>query len=209
MKKFLATIIFCSFLFLAFCPACLADSRGVAISNDLALLQQWERSPSLSAFLLFDKKDFALVHLPFRKPWNANALGDLATFFPFFDTVLSARDLLWTEISKWSPKPSFQGTPRYEAVADTFHKAFDSNSLATEDRMAISLHHGVGARKAWNISLDLGIAIQNDYIVMPGNGVSDAFFPKRGIDLNNQNDDIFDQLKSATPFIGVGISCRF
>lgn len=209
MKKSLATIIFCLFLFLVFCPGCLADSPGSVISNDFALLQQWEKSPSLSAFLLFHKKDFALVHFPFRKPRNTNALGDLPTFFPFLDAFLSARDLLWTEISKWNQTPSFPGAPRYEAVGNTFHEAFDSRSLTAEDRMAISLHHGVGNRKAWNVSLDLGIAIQNDYTITPGDGISDTFFPKLGMDLNVQSDDIFDQLKSATPFIGVGISCHF
>ena len=75
--------------------------------------------------------------------------------------------------------------------------------------MAISMHHGLGQKKAWNVSLDLGIAIQNDYILLPGDGDLDGFFPKLGMMLNDQSEDILDQIRNATPFIGVGISCRF
>ncbi len=209
MKKSLATVIFCLFLSLAFCHAGIADSQGVAVSNDLILLQQWEKSPSLSAFLLFDDKDFALAHFPFTKAAQTTAFPNLTAFLPFVNAVLSARDLLWTEISKWNPTPSFSGIQQYEAVAGTSRGAIVSNNLTTEDRMTISLHHGVGNKKAWNLSLDLGIAIQNNYTIEPGDTISDGFFPKLGMDLNDQNDDLFDELRSATPFIGIGISCRF
>lgn len=209
MKTSLATLIFCLFLALAFCQAGLADSRDAGVSNDLPLLEQWGKTPNLSAFLLFADKDFTLVQFPFRKSWNSNAFGDLKAFFPFLDAVLSAKDLLWTEISKWNPTPSFSRTQRSEAGADTFSKAFDSKNLTAEDRMGISLHHGVGNRKAWNVSLQLGIAIQNDFTVLPGHALSDGFFPKLGMDLNDQSEDLFDQLRTATPFIGFGISCRF
>jgi len=211
MKKTLAMFIFCLFLSLGFCHVGLADSQDVGVSKDLTLLQQWGwgNPPSLSAFLLFDEKDFALVHFPFTKTARTIAFQDLTALFPLVNAVLSARDFLWTEISKWNPTPSFSGMERYEALAYTSRDAFDSNNLTAEDRMAISLHHGVGNKKAWNVSLDLGIAIQNDYIVEPGDAVSDCLFPKLGMNLDNQSEDLFDQLRSATPFIEVGISCRF
>ncbi|RLB12472.1 MAG: hypothetical protein DRG82_17030 [Deltaproteobacteria bacterium] len=209
MRTFFTTIIFSLFLALAFCPACRAASRGDAVSKDSAVLQQREKSSGLSSFLLFGDKSFSPIHVPGTNAGPASTFPDLEAFSPFIDAILSASDLLWTEIAKWNPSPSLSRRQCYERATDTFSGTVDSNNLSAEDRMAISMHHGLGQKKAWNVSLDLGIAIQNDYILLPGDGDLDGLFPKLGMILNDQSEDILDQIRNATPFIGVGISCRF
>ena len=209
MKKSIAILIISLFLSPAFSQTGFADSRGFTVSNDLTFFQHWGNSPSLSAFLLFDDKDFGLVHFPFAQAVHTTAFQDLTAFFPFIEAVLSAKDLLWTEIAKWNPSPSFSVSQRYDGVLETSRGTLDSNNLTAEDHMGISLNHGIGKEKVWNVSLDLGIAFENYQTIGPNHIISHGPFPKLGMDIGDQREDVFDQLRNATPLIGVGISCKF
>jgi len=190
-KKALKTLIICLFLSLAVCPAGLADSRRAANSHVLSSFRQQQTSTSLVSFLMLGGDGSALIHLP------------------FVEAVVSARDLLWTEILNWDATPSFAGKQWNRAAAGQSCRSRDVNPLGAEDRMAISLHHGVGTKRGWNVSLDLGIALQNNSSREPVENLADAFSPDLRMDSNNQHDDVLDELKDAAPFIGVGITCRF
>jgi len=208
MKKSITALIISLLLSLAFSQAGFAGAQGPAGSNDLTFLQKWGQSPSLSAFLLFENKDFTLFHSPLRSE-HTKTYQKLTDYFSFVDAFLAAKDVFWEEIAKWNPISSFNGASLYTLTTARTRRAFDSKNLTAQDHMGICLNHGVGNKKIWNVSLDLGIALQNDYVIGPDNSISDNLFPRLGMVSGNQREDLFDQLRNASPFIGFGISCRF
>jgi hypothetical protein len=209
MKKFLAILIGGLFLSLASSQAGFADARSFTDSNDHKLFQQWEKSPSLASFLLFNNKDFALIHFPFIRSEHTIASQELSEYFPFVGALLTAKDVLWAELTKWSPAPSFKKTEMGGPIKHTISRPFDSSHLTAEEHMGISLNHELGSRKMWNVCLDLGIAFQNNHSIPQEFGIPDDSFPSLAMGAGEQGEDFFDQLRNASPFIGFGIYCKF
>jgi hypothetical protein len=209
MKKSLAALIIGSFLLLTFSQAGFADFRGSPRSNDLTSLRQWGKFSGLTAFLLFENNNFALYRVPFIRSAHTQAYQKPTDYFSFVDALLTAKDLFWEEIEKWNPISSLSGTPVFKQTRANTLAAFDSRNSVAQNHVGIFLNHGVGNRKIWNISINLGIALQDDHSIGPDDSISDDLFPKLGIVPGNQRADLLDQLRNASPFIGFGISYRF
>ena len=211
MKKSIMILIISLLLSLAFSQTGFAEAQSSAVSNNLPFLflQQWGKSPSLPAFLLSENSDFVLFHFAFARSEWASTYQKAKDNFSFIDAFLTAKDLFWQEIAKWNPVSSFNGASLRTSRTTRTHRVFDSKNSTTQDHMGICLNHGVGNKKAWNVSLGLGIALQDDHVVGPDYSISDDLFPRLGMVRGHQNEDLFGQLRNASPFIGFGISCRF
>jgi hypothetical protein len=208
MKKSFAILIGSLLLSLTLSQSGFADARGSADSNDHAFLQQYETTPMLPAPLLADNKESTFIHLPFARAKHIAASYELAEYFPFIGALLTAKEVLWTELMNWNPLPTFGKIQVFKPIKHGIHKPFDTGYPTSQDHMGISLNHELDRRKAWNLSLDLGVAFQNNQISQDYS-ISDAPFPNLGMDACDGSADLFDHLRSAAPFVGLGISCTF
>ena len=210
-RKSITILIISLLLSLAFSQTGFAEAQGSVVSKNLSFLflQQCGKSPSLPAFLLSENSDFVLFHFAFARSEWASTYQKAKDNFSFIDAFLTAKDLFWQEIAKWNPVSSFNGASLRTSRTARTHRVFDSKNLGAQDHMGICLNHGVGNKKTWNVSLDLGIALQDNHVVGPDHTISDDLFPRLGMVRGNQTENLFGQLRNASPFIGFGISCRF
>jgi len=198
MKKSFAAIIAGIFLPLIMCQA------GYAISNPL-FLPKGRLSPPRGKFVgvsfatgFLEKNDFALLPLPFL-------FGEMTKRYGAF---LSLKERV-EKAPIGNGYPAYSGTRSEKSAISRARRILDSRQLSSQEYMGISLNRGIGKAKKWKLSLDMGIAPANDSRPFRNTGTSNDDSPAFQTDSGGQEMDFLDQIRSGSPFIGLGLSCRF
>jgi len=198
MKKLFAAIIAGTFLALIMCQA------GYAGSNPL-FLPKGRLSPPRGKFVgvsfatrFLEKNDFALLPLPFL-------FGEMTKRYGAFLSLKERVD----KAPIGNGYPAYSGTRSEKSAISRARRILDSNQLSSQEYMGISLNRGIGKAKKWKLSLDMGFALENDSRSFRNTGTSNDASPAFQTDPGGQEMDFLDQIRNGSPFIGLGLNCRF
>jgi len=198
MKKSFAAVIAGAFLTLIMCQAGYADSSPPFLPKGHLSPPRGKVVGVPSATRFLKKNDFALLPLPFLFGEMTKRYG---AFFSLKERVEKA--------PIGNGCPTYSGTQSEESSINRVRRMLDSNQLSSQEYMGISLNRGVGNTKKWKLSLDMGIALANESGLFRNTRNSNDASPAFQTDPGGQETDFLDQIRNGSPFIGLGLSCRF